>query len=251
MPSQWMLSASVAKAYRFATAAELYQLVTTGSTFTSPDPNLQPDNVLASELRAERSFGWGKAQLALFSDNTHDAIISQFKPLVPGSNTYYSYISNVEHVRSRGVELVFSENDVLVSGLQVTGSGTWLNARTLEMSGKASATASPDAEIGKQLPNIPEWRGTVEATYRPVSRLSLTAAGRYSSAVWTTLDNTDVNPNVYQGFSAWFVADARANYRFNRHFNAALGVDNVLNRKYFLFHPFPQRTFSTSLSASF
>ena len=35
----------------FATAAELYQLVSTGATFTSPDPNLKPDNDLAAELR--------------------------------------------------------------------------------------------------------------------------------------------------------------------------------------------------------
>jgi iron complex outermembrane recepter protein len=28
----------------------------------------------------------------------------------------------------------------------------------------------------------------------------------------------------------------------NRHWSASLGVDNLLNRKYFLFHPFPQRT---------
>jgi iron complex outermembrane receptor protein len=61
--------------------------------------------------------------------------------------------------------------------------------------------------------------------------------------MFTTLDNSDTNPNTYQGFSAWFVADARASYRFDRHWSGSLGVDNLLNRKYFLFHPFPQRTF--------
>ena len=65
--------------------------------------------------------------------------------------------------------------------------------------------------------------------------------------MFTTLDNADVNPNTYQGFAAWFVADARANFRFDNHWSAGLGVDNVLNRKYFLFHPFPQRTFVGSL----
>jgi iron complex outermembrane receptor protein len=28
----------------------------------------------------------------------------------------------------------------------------------------------------------------------------------------------------------------------DRHWSAAAGIDNVNNRKYFLFHPFPQRT---------
>jgi len=31
-------------------------------------------------------------------------------------------------------------------------------------------------------------------------------------------------------------------YRFDRRFSAALGVDNLNDRKYFLFHAFPQRT---------
>jgi len=60
-----------------------------------------------------------------------------------------------------------------------------------------------------------------------------------------------VNPNTYQGFAAWFVADARINARLNRHWNASLGVDNFLNRKYFVFHPFPQRTFITDITCRF
>ena len=36
------VTASLGKAYRFATVSELYQLVTTGATFTSPNPDLRP-----------------------------------------------------------------------------------------------------------------------------------------------------------------------------------------------------------------
>jgi len=247
----WSVTASLGKAYRFATASELYQLVTTGATFTSPDPNLKPDNVLAAELRAERTFGRGRVQLALFNDEIHDAIISQFKPLVAGSNTFYSYVSNVDRVRARGAELVISERDVLVPGLELTGSATYLNARTLATTGRASATAPAGAAIGRRLPNIPDWRANFVATYRPNARLAMTLGGRYSDALWTTLDNADVNPNVYQGFSGWFVADAHVNVRVQQHLAATLGVDNLLNRKYFLFHPFPQRTFSTSLKVTY
>jgi iron complex outermembrane receptor protein len=56
-----------------------------------------------------------------------------------------------------------------------------------------------------------------------------------------------VHPNTYQGLSEWFVMDARGTYRVNDHWSAALGVDNLLNRKYFLFHPFPQRTLVASV----
>ena len=248
----WTVTASVGKAYRFATASELYQLVSTGTTFTSPNPDLKPDNVLASELRFERRADRTLVQVALFRDDIHDAIISQFLPLVPGSTQLFSYVSNVDHVRSQGVELVLGSNDLFVRGLELQGSATYTGAKTLELSGRASATAPEGTAIGKQLPNIPKRRATFSATYRPDQqrRLALTAAGRYSDKMYTTLDNADVNPNTYQGFGAWFVADAKASYRFDRHVSLGLGVDNVLNRKYFLFHPFPQRTFVGSLKYS-
>jgi iron complex outermembrane recepter protein len=238
----WTATASVGKAVRFATASELYQLVSTGVTFTSPAPDLRPDNVVATELRLARNFSRGMVQVALFQDNVRDAIISQFLPLAPNSNTLFSYLSNVDRVRARGTEVVFGARDLGVRGVEVNGSVTYLSARILALSGRASATAPADAAIGKFLPNIPEWRGTLAATWTPVQKLGLTLAGRYSGKLFTTLDNADVNPNTWQGFGEWFVADARASYQVDRRWTASFGVDNLLNREYFLFHPFPQRT---------
>jgi iron complex outermembrane receptor protein len=247
----WTLTGSVGKAYRFATASELYQLVSTGTTFTSPDPNLKPDNVLATELRVGRTFTRGMAQLALFQDNVHDAIIAQFLPLVPNSPTLYSFVSNVDHVRARGVELTLGSNDILIQGLELSASATYLDAKTLALSGRASATAPAGSAIGAQLPNIPKWRASFVSTYRPEERLAFTFAGRYSGLVYTTLDNADVNPNTYQGFGEWFVADAHVNYRLDRHWSASVGADNLFDRKYFLFHPFPQRTFVANAKFAF
>jgi len=248
---RWSLTAAMGKAYRFATAAELYQLVSTGTTFSSPNPDLKPDDVLSTELRVERKFDRASAQLALFQDDVHDAIISQFNTLVPGSTQLYSFLSNVDHVRARGAELALGSSDVLLHGLALSGSVTYVDPRTLAMSGRASATAAPDAAIGKQLPNIPKWRSTATAMYRPNDRLTYTLAGRYSSKLYTTLDNSDVRYNTYQGFSEWFVMDTHLNYRMDTHWSASLGVDNLLDRKYFLFHPFPHRTFVASAKYGF
>jgi iron complex outermembrane receptor protein len=246
-PRNWLVSASVGKAYRFPTTAELYQLVSTGTTFTAPAPDLKPDDDLSIELRGERQFENARLQLSLFQDDVHDAIISQFLPLAPNSPTLYSYLSNVDHVRARGFEFVGAVNDLLVPGLEVTGNVTYTNARTLALSGRASASAPEGSALGKRVPNIPDWRWTVLTTYRRNERLAVALGARYSARVYTTLDNADVNPNTYQGFSSWFVMDTHANYRLDRHWSGSLGVDNLLNRKYFLFHPFPQRTLVASL----
>src|SRR5581483_2184103 len=187
----WTFTASLAKAYRFATAAELYQLVSTGATFTAPDPHLKPDNDLAAELRAARTFEHGQVQLSLFQDDVHDAIIAQFLPIVSGSPTLYSVVSNVDHVRARGAELAVGGTDVGFRGFDLSGSATYVDARTLALPGRASATAAPGSAVGKFLPNIPEWRASFLGTYRTTPKLSLSLAGRYSSKMYTTLDDSD------------------------------------------------------------
>jgi iron complex outermembrane recepter protein len=43
------------------------------------------------------------------------------------------------------------------------------------------------------------------------------------------------------------VFDVHANYQINEQWSASFGVDNLNNRKYFLYHPFPQRTYVANL----
>jgi len=54
--------------------------------------------------------------------------------------------------------------------------------------------------------------------------------------------NSNVNPNAYGGFDDFFVLDAHLNWTATKRWTAEGGVDIALNRKYFLFHSFPQRT---------
>ena len=48
-----------------------------------------------------------------------------------------------------------------------------------------------------------------------------------------------------------FVVDLKARYQFMPHAAVELGIDNVGDYKYFLFHPFPQQTVIASLKATF
>ena len=58
----------------------------------------------------------------------------------------------------------------------------------------------------------------------------------------TTIDNSDPVTHTYQGFDGYLVGDLRAAWRVSDHVTAAVGIDNIGNHDYFLFHPFPQRT---------
>jgi iron complex outermembrane receptor protein len=89
------------------------------------------------------------------------------------------------------------------------------------------------------------------ATYHATAKSAVTVAGRYSDRVFATADNSDVVTHTFQGFDPYFVVDARFRYQIDRRWGASLGVDNLNNRKYFLFHPFPQRTVVAELKFNY
>jgi iron complex outermembrane receptor protein len=155
---------------------------------------------------------------------------------VPGSTTLFSYVQNIPEVRTNGVELAFDRRD-LISGFDVSGSVTLAATEVIE------DPAFPAAE-GKTLPQVPRRRATLVLSYRPDDKTTLTLAGRHASRSFGTIDNSDLVGHTFQGFEGYTVVDARAHFRVTKRWQAALGVENLGNRKYYLFHPFPQRTFT-------
>ncbi|BCW88696.1 Vitamin B12 transporter BtuB [Alphaproteobacteria bacterium SO-S41] len=231
----WTVTASWGVAYRMPTVTELYQTITTGAVLTVPNPNLRPEHANSYDLSVAYARGEGRVRLSLFAEDLDDALISQSAPLVPGSTTLFSYVQNIDEVRSRGVEAVFDWNNVLIDGLQLSGAVTYVDSEIV------SDPAFRAAE-GKRTPQIPRWRATLAATWRPTEALSLTLAGRYGDRSYGTIDNSDVVSDTYQGFDDYFVVDARVRYQLNEHWSASVGVDNLNDDRSFIFHPFPQRT---------
>jgi iron complex outermembrane receptor protein len=236
----WTVTLSAGQAYRFPTVSELYQAIATGPSITVPDPNLRPERARSAELAAAWSDRRGQVRLSLFHERIQGALISQTAPLVAGSTTLFSYVQNVPEVRTNGVELAFDRRDLL-SGLDVSGSVTLADPEVIE------DPAFPAAE-GKTLPQVPRRRATLVLSYRPDDRTTLTLAGRHASRSFGTIDNSDLVGHTFQGFEGYTVVDARAHFRVTRRWQAALGVENLGNRKYYLFHPFRQRTFTGELT---
>ena len=236
---EWTVTGSVARAVRFPTVGELYQLVSTGSTFSAPNPNLAPERDLSGEIAIERALPGGSMRISLFQENTRAALISQTNDL-PGYPVPVTYVVNVGEIRNRGIELAGQKTDVLVHGFDLEGSVTFVDSTILANDEFASTTGTTSE--GKHAPYVPRWRATLVATYRPGSRWALTVAGRYSGQMYSTVDNSDTTSHVFGAFDSFLVFDARAHYDVTEHLSAALGVDNVTNREYFLYHPFPQRT---------
>ena len=246
---QWSVTGSFGKALRFPTVGELYQNVQTGTTFTQANPFLSPERVLSGELAIERNTEKSKLRVSLFEEHVSNALIAQTSTIT-GVALPVSFVQNIDATRQRGIELSAQRKDVLIQGLELSGSITYVDAR-ITANGSYVPTAPGATSVGKRTPYVPMWRAAVVATYRPDDRWAFTAAGRYSSRMYATIDNTDINPATYTGFESYLVLDARVAYKLDKHWNAAVGIDNLTNRQYFLYHPFPQRTIFAELKYNF
>jgi iron complex outermembrane receptor protein len=236
----WSFTASAGLAYRFPTVSELYQAVTVGNQVFVPNPDLKPERAISTEISALRRFSWGDARVSLFTEDVDDALISQTATTPFG---FTSFVQNIDRVRSRGAEVQVNARDVLPR-LDLSASLTYVDSKI------AKDAAFPTAE-GKQTPQVPRLRWTAVATWRATERLTLTTGARYSDRVFGTIDNSDTVGHTYQGFEGYFVVDARAVWKVDDHWQAALGVDNASNAKYFLFHPFPQRSVVAELKYAY
>jgi len=235
--AHWTARASFGEAWRFPTVGELYQVVTS-PVAAVPDPDLRPEQALSEELAVERHDGRGTFRVSLFNEIVNGALISQVGSL-NGSATLATFVQNVDRTRARGAEAAVQRTNV-VRRVDLTASITYADATT-------RADPALPAAMGKRLPQVPEWKAALVGTWRPVDGVSLTAAGRYASRLYGTLDNSDVIGNTYQGFYKYLVVDLRAEIRAGEHLTLGLGVDNVGNDRYFLFHPFTQRSFQADV----
>jgi iron complex outermembrane receptor protein len=242
----WRATFSVGQASRFPTVAELYQIVSAGPIFVVPNPNLKPERDTSYEIAVERQTELTRVRLSIFEEDTTDTLIQQTNLI---NNAFTTVWQNVSRTRERGVELVTQSHDWLIPGLDLSNSVTFVDSRIVSDPQFASATGT--TATGKRVPYVPEWRDTVQVTYRPTKDLALSAAARYSGKMYSTLDNTDTVSNVMGAFDTFVVVDTHVHYKVANFLSVDAGIDNLFNEKYYVFHPFPGRTYIASLKLTF
>jgi iron complex outermembrane receptor protein len=233
----WSLKASAGRAVRYPTVSELYQGSISTNVIVNNDPNLKAERSWTQELSAVRALEHGSLRATLFFERTADALYSQTNVIVTPNVTN---IQNVDRVRTRGVELAYAASDVLWQGLDLSASVTFADSLI-------TRNDKFPASVGKWQPRVPRWRANLLGTWRFDSHWTATLGARYSGRQFGTLDNIDPNGDAYTGVSNFLVLDARVRYVHDAHWSGSLGVDNLNNREYWNFHPYPQRTFAMDL----
>lgn len=223
---------STGRAYRFPTVSELFQGSLTGSTLVNNDPHLKPENDLAKELSAEWSHFNGLVRMSLFEDDVKNTLFSQTNTTVFPNVTS---IQNIDRVRARGVELSYSAEDVFLRGLDLSASVGYTRSIIME-NNKNPAT------VGKNFYRIPLWRSNLVGSYRINDQANVMLAGRYSGRQYNTLTNTDINPGTFGGTSSFLVFDTKLTFKPTKNTELGLGIDNLTNRRYYVYYPYPGRT---------
>ncbi|HEY8880803.1 MAG TPA: TonB-dependent receptor, partial [Roseateles sp.] len=238
-----VLKASLGRAVRMPTVAELYGATSTTNSQYINDPKLKPEKSWTAELSAESAWGPLQSRITFFAETTRDSLYSQ-TVFDATANKNISRVQNIDRIGTTGLEATLGTTDWLVKGLDLTASATYADSKIKANSGFVN---TPGDTLGKWQPNIPRWRATALATWRVDEHWSASLAARTSGRQYRTLNNADVNGFAYMGVSRYATADLRVLWKIDRRWSAAFGVDNLNNDKYWNFHPYPQRSYSAEL----
>ncbi|HSI49748.1 MAG TPA: TonB-dependent receptor [Ideonella sp.] len=245
-----LLKLSLGRGVRFPNVEELYNGTVTATSQTLSDPNLQAETSDAAELSAEQEWDHQRLRISLFRDDVKNAILRQStsdaavcKTTATGASSY-TCVQNVDRVKTQGVELAWSAQDLWLSGLGLDASFAH------NFQSKVTANRNDPAMVGKSWLRVPRQRATLQASWRPEAHWLFAASWRYEGRAYNDAYNLDVNPNVYGGVSRVRQLDLRSAYRFSPQLELALGVNNVADQPAYQSHPYPGRTLFAELRFS-
>jgi iron complex outermembrane receptor protein len=227
----WQVRLAYGKAVRYPTVAELFQGSISANAIVGNDPNLEPERDNSLDLTLRQQLEHGHWRISLFQDRIADALYTQTDITVTPTVTN---VQNIDLTRLRGIEGELQLTDVWTAGLDLTASLALNDAKTLR------DRRYPLAE-DRWFPRIPRLRASLFADYRFAEGWDASLGIRRSGRQYGTLDNSDF-VDTYGAVSAFTVADARLRWRFAPRWTASLGVDNLTNARYWVYHPYAGRT---------
>lgn len=244
------ITASAALATRFPTVRELYQpgLIAYGPNVGELDlngfnPDLKPEKALDLQLTAARRVGNVRLTLSGYRQDVRDTIFSQTIAIpdsITGDLLQSSLMTNIGKVRTWGADLIVSAENVLIDGLSLDVNASWIDVEV---------TRNPlnPALVGNTFPRVPKWRANASVRYSPDADWSLTVNFRYQNTPDRNIENNSTSLcDTFYCVSSFSFVDLKATRRFGS-FALSVGVDNLLDEKAFVYHPYPGRTFVLNL----
>ena len=232
----WQLRLSVGKAVRFPTVGELFQGSVSAQAIVNNDPDLKPERDWARDLTMQHQVRNGHWRVSLFQDDIRDSLYKQTDITVTPTVTR---VQNIARVRIRGIEGAFVLHGLWSGTLDLSGSVAFNDSETLR------DRQYPLAD-GRDFPRIPRTRAVLSADWRFAPDWNASLAVRHSGRQYGSLDNSD-HIDTFGALSSYTMADAQLRWRFAPAWQASLGVDNLTDRRAWVYHPWPARTWFAAL----
>lgn len=232
----WQLRLSVGRAVRFPTVGELFQGSLSGHVIVDNDPDLAPERAWAEDLTLDRHQGNGYWRVSLFHYAITDSLYKQTDVTV---TPHVRRVGNIDRVRIRGIAGAMRLRDVGWPGFDINASVAFNDAVTV----RDSAYPSADS---KMFPRIPRVRAKLGVAWRFALGWRASLDGRHSGRQYGSLDNADYL-DTFGAISNFTVFDAKLQWQLTPQWTAAVGVDNLTDRHYWVYHPWPGRTWLATL----
>ena len=172
LTAEWSLKASLGRAVRLPTVAELYQGSIAANVVVNNDPNLRPEKFVdVGSGAASAALARGSLRLTAFFEETNDALYSQTNVTVTPNVTN---MQNVDEIDTRGLETAFQAIGLLGDRLDLSASLTYAHSRIesqRELSRERRQVAAARAGVARQCPRDVSARpGMVGDGGRPLQR---------------------------------------------------------------------------------
>jgi len=233
---------SFSKAYRFAVAEELFDSSSNTSAVSISDPTLAPESGYFHDFKVQYELDQGYTSISLFYNTIENEIMNTQTLQLNGSTR--NRTRGIDKTETIGVEFVYQQDYIMGLPVGLNVNGTWLNKEIKEDSN------SPDL-VDKEWVRIPQWRANSTLTYHTTEQWDNSVAMQFRSKQTTNPDNSDSISNVYGASDEYLLVNFKSAYKVDvgndMTAKFSVGVDNILNEKYYDFHPYPQRTYFASI----
>ncbi len=244
-PGRWKFRYSVAKAYRYPVADELFgnSNSVTGSVSLA-NATLKPEDGTHHNLLGEYDFDNGYVRLNLYHENIRNAIYTQYIYL-NGSPNLSSVMSSIGEVETNGIDLSTNFDRVFKTNFDIKFNTTVLNSQIV-------SNPLNTALVGNQMPLMPNFRINQLTTYHYGRDLDLSVGTRYQSTMYSQPDNKDTQAAYYGAFNESVYVDLKSTYHFNdKKGHMSVGIDNINGYVAFYNHPLPLRTYFAQVGYKF
>lgn len=239
----WLVRYSVAKAYRFPIAEELFRQYQAYNSINEANPELEAEDGLHHNLMFDKSIEGGYLRVNIFQETIRNAIESQSTTIVGGPNdgVAVSTFVPLDQTQARGIEFVANQYGMFLPALDVR-----FNVAHIKADIEKNAS-NPEWE-GNIYPRMPEWRANLLATYHISNDWNAGINLQYASDSYGRIQNDDTIDNVYGAQDAYTRIGFKTNYNLTNNLKASFGVDNITNDIAYVAHPWPGRTFYLSMA---